>query len=211
MMRKEDHEQLVRNVEQLRQLLDSCTTESIVGACFAYWLTRESAIDDSHRLMSAGRQWPFLLGLMLNTTEASEPHPFNKDELDRACNLLDDIFSAYSWAYFPAPGEEVTDDWRRSREVAMPAFLAYFNQGFLASTDQVEERIFRYLSPFDSELSEELGLSASDAIAVCRWISDTMQNAADKLVETARREKEARIELLDRAEQEGWDVERLRA
>jgi len=34
----------------------------------------------------------------------------------------------------------------------MPAFLHYFNQGLLASTDQVEQRIQSYLSPFDDQL-----------------------------------------------------------
>src|SRR2546425_408504 len=209
-MRQKDHEQLLRDVEELRRLLAACSTETIVGACTAYWIRRDSATD-GQGLMSAARQWTFLLGLMLTTPEPVDPRQFGAAESDRSRELLNNIFSAYAWAYFPEAGEPITDEWRRTREVAMPAFLAYFTQGFLASTDQVEQRIKRYLSPFDDQLVAEFGLSASGAVEICRWITDSMQNAADALVESAKREKQARLDLLEQAERERWDMERLRS
>jgi len=209
-MRAQDIEQLLPEIEELRQLLAACSTEGIVGACFGYWIRRDSA-SDHEGLTSAYRQWAFLLGLMLTTAEPSEQRAFGEAEFDRSRALLEKIFRAYGWAYFPEAGEGVTDEWRRSAEVAMPAFLAYFNQGFLASPVQVEQRIRRYLAPFDGELRAEFGISATQAVEVCRWISDRLQATADTLRETTKREKGARLDLLDRAESEHWDMERVRA
>jgi len=53
------------------------------------------------------------------------------------------------------------------REVSMPAFLHYFNTGLLASVQQIEERITTYLVPFDAKLTEAIGISASQALAIC--------------------------------------------
>ncbi len=209
-MRKEDHEQLLRDVEELRRLLTGCSTETIVATCFAYWIRRDSAAENQG-LMSAARQWTFLLGLMLTTPEPADPQPFDTAEFERSRDLLNNIFLAYTWTYFPEAGETITEEWRRTREVAMSAFLAYLNQGLLASAAQVEQRIRRYLSPLDKELLAELGLSASTAVEMGRWITDSMQSAAGLLVEIIKREERARFDLLDRAEREKWDTERLRS
>jgi hypothetical protein len=85
----------------------------------------------------------------------------------------------------------------------MPAFLHYFNQGLLASTDQVDQRTQRYLSPFDAQLLAELGLSASRTVEICRWITAKLQSSIDALTEAAGRERRARLELLDRMVREG--------
>lgn len=207
-MRKEDHEQLLRDIEELRRLVAGCSTETILGRCFVYWIGRDSAADDQD-LMSAARQWTFLLGLMLPTPEPADQHPFDTAEFERARGLLNKIFRAYALAYFPEASEKVTEEWRRTREVAMPAFLEYLGQGLLASAAQVEQRIRRYLTPFDDELTAELGLSASRAVEMGRWITDSMQSAADQLVQTATREERVRLDLLDRAKRERWDNERI--
>src|SRR5690606_27241620 len=44
----------------------------------------------------------------------------------------------------------------------------------------------------------------------CRWIADRLQRGADILVDTARREREGRLALLNRARSERWTMERLR-
>jgi hypothetical protein len=208
-MRQREHDQLQRDVAKLRELLAACSTESLVGSAFVYWVTRDS-LADHDILMSAARQWTFLLGLMLSTAEPLSARQFAKEDLDRASHLLNAIFASYAWTYYPEPGEEVTEEWRRPREVAMPAFLAYMNQGFLASTDQVERRIERYLVPFDGVLQHDHGLSASSALAICRCIRDELQAAADRLTTTAASERRARIDLLDRAEREQWTIQQIR-
>ena len=129
---------------------------------------------------------------MLGTPEPPADQPFERSDVERACELLNRIFLAYAWTYWPEPGEQVTEEWRRMREIAMPSFLAYVNQGLMASTQQVEQRVRRYLSPFDQELHDELGLGASQAADICRWITDRLQHSADVLVDTARREREGR-------------------
>lgn len=210
-MRERERKQLLSDIDELRRLLADCSMETIVGACTAYWLKRGSADEVFQDLVSPAKQWSFLLGLMLTLPEPGEPKKFVERTFERAQELLNKIFSAYAWAYFAEPGEAVTEEWVRAREVAMPAFLHYFNQGLLATTDQVEQRIKRYLSPFDDQLLAELGLSASRAVEICRWIAAKLQSSIDALTEAAGREQRARLDLLDRVEREGWDLERLRS
>lgn len=210
-MKPAQHDELVRSVADLRTLLGECSTSTIVGSCAAYWMKRGSEQDPSFGLLSPARQWSFLLSLMLMTPE---PHPgrnFTEEDLTRSHQLLDSIFSAYAWTFFSEPGEVVDDEWVRIREVAMPTFLDYFNQGVLASTEQIARRIERYLTPFDSELASHNGLSASDALTIARWIGDQKQKAADELPDRAVREREVRTSLLQRMKNEGWNLQQLRA
>jgi hypothetical protein len=174
-MREREHKQLLSDVEELRRLLADYSTETIVGACTAYWLKRGATDEVFQDLVSPAKQWSFLLGLMLTSPAPCEPKKFAERTFAHAQELLNHIFSAYAWAYFAEPGEVVTKEWVRVREVAMPAFLQYFNQGLLATTDQVEQRIQRYLSPFDAQLLAELGLSASRTVEICRWITAKLQ------------------------------------
>ncbi len=209
-MRDIELSQLHRDTEDLRHLLASCSTRSIVGSCAAYWFRHHPGAESSRGLLSPAKQLSFLLGLMSSTPEPSEPQEFGAPQFDRASVLLNKIFSAYAYMFFPEPGETVTEKWRQDREVAMPAFLAYLNQGFLASTEQVEERIRRYISPFDDRLRAEIGFNATQALTVCRWIADKQQRSLNSLIEKARLEKDARLDLIKRAKREGWNIERLR-
>jgi len=208
-MRESEHEQLLSDVAELREIVAARSTQTIAGTAFTYWLTRNSPAE--HLLLSAARQWNFLLGLMLGTPEPTSARQFEESDLKRSCDLLNSIYAAYAWAYWPAPGEDITEEWRRPREVAMPAFLVYVNEGFLASTDQMERRAERYLAPFDYVLLNDLGLTATRAIEICRAIRDELQEAVDSLTKTAASEHHARVALLDRAGREGWSLERLRA
>lgn len=91
----------------------------------------------------------------------------------------------------------------------MLAFLHYFNTGFLASIHQLVERIRIYLTPFDLELSAALGISASQALAICEWIADQLQKALDDLQSSVHAQHEERIKLLDKAEKQGWSLDDL--
>ena len=127
-MRERERKQLLSDVEELRRLLADYSTETIVGACTAYWLKRGSIDEVFQDLVSPAKQWSFLLGLMLTSPEPGEPKKFAERTFERAQELLNKIFLAYAWAYFAEPGEVVTEEWIRVREVAMPAFLHYFNK-----------------------------------------------------------------------------------
>jgi hypothetical protein len=99
-MHETQHEQLLQNVEQLRQLVAACSTETIVGACTAYWIRRDKSVD-AQGLSSPARQWTFLLGLMLSTPEPTTPNQFGDGERTRSLELLEKIFSSYACGVLP--------------------------------------------------------------------------------------------------------------
>jgi hypothetical protein len=178
------YDQLILKTEELRDLLRKSSTESIVGMCAAFSFRRLVSGKDGQKLISPGRQPNFLLGLMLSTDEPERPDQFGKEDWDTAENLLNDIFSTYAWMFWPKPEEvgSLTESWKQAREVAMPAFLHYFNTGLLASVEQVQDRIKRYLCPFDVEIKSLMGISASEALTIANFIMKDLQHALDKVV-----------------------------
>ena len=54
-------------------------------------------------------------------------------------------------------------------------------------------------------------VNSSRAVEICRWITAKLQSAIDTMTQAAERARRARLDLLDRMEHEGWDLERLRS
>jgi hypothetical protein len=207
------HRELLKNTDELRKIVGACSTESIVGYSGVYYLKGKLGDDNKNlKLSSQVRQWSFLLGLMLTTAEPKRPKQFDESEIKRAIELLEAIFNAYSWMFWPKPEEQdyLTDEWKQARKVAMPAFLHYFNTALLASVEQVTERINRYLTPFDDLFEQLIGIPASDTLNITKWIGNSVQAHLNQLIKAFDKEATARLALIKRAEAERWDMERLR-
>ena len=208
---RELEQEITRGLTELRALLATCSTCSVVGWCFSYYMHTAHSADSAARLSSPAKQIPFLLAVLLSGQEPESPIDFSKEQWEKAKSILDRLFSSYMYLYMP-PKEELgtlAPEWHRVREVSMLAFLHYFNTGFLASIHQLVERIRIYLTPFDLELSAALGISASQALAICEWIADQLQKALDDLQSSVHAEHEERIKLLDKAEKQGWSLDDL--
>ena len=205
-------QEITSGLTELRGLLATCSTYSVAGWCFSYHIRTAHGDDSAGRLSSPAKQIPFLLAVLLSGQEPENPVDFGKDEWERAKSILDRLFSAYIMLYMPSKKElgTLAPEWHRVREVSMLAFLHYFNTGLLASAHQVVERVRRYLVPFDAELSAALGISASQALAICRWISDQLQKSLDDLQASAHAEREERLKLLEKAEKEKWSLDALK-
>jgi hypothetical protein len=80
----------------------------------------------------------------------------------------------------------------------------------MASTEQIRERIRRYVFPFDDELKSSLGLSATEATGITTWISDTLQETVDRGQLLSREEEPLRHDLMDEAIKKGWGRKRVR-
>jgi hypothetical protein len=193
-------------------MVGSYSTESVVGSCAVSFLQYlDPSDDETSPLTSRVKQLFFLLGLMLSTPEPEQPKGFEKSEWNKAEKLLEEIFGAYAWMFWPQPGEEsaVTDEWRDVREVAMPAFLHYFNTALLASVEQVSDRVSQYLAPFDEPLVELMGISATDALLITSWVAKSIQKHSDDVTDAMNKMHKARLALIDRAKKERWDEERV--
>lgn len=175
-------EQLDESYVQLRTLLACCSTESVAGWCFGPLVTAQQE-QPNNRLSSPTRQISFLLALLLSTPEPKSPTALSEAGWDRAKELLNEIFSAYSQLYFPTADhhERTTAEWKRTREVSMAAFFHYFGSSLLASVAQITDRINTYLFPFDDQLKSHLGIRASEAVEICHFISKTLQSSLDRL------------------------------
>lgn len=210
--RRDLEQKITTGLAELRGLLASCSTYSVAGWCFAYLMRTAHSSDSEERLASPAKQIPFLLGVLLSEAEPESPLDFGEVEWERAKSILDQLFFAYMLLYMPSEEElgVLAPEWYRVREVSMLAFLHYFNTGLLASVPQVVERIKIYLVPFDSELSGALGVSASQALAICQWISECLQRSLDDLQASADAEREHRLQLLDKAKNEKWSLNALK-
>ncbi|MET4109002.1 SEC-C domain-containing protein [Hymenobacter sp. UYP22] len=189
--------QLHDMVTELRQLLAVSTTEQIAGMVH---VTRMRFIGQPQRnnsseprLHSPARQQAFLLGLLLATEEPIKPVPLNKAKWERCIHLLNEAFEAYAELFMPDQPGHQSDEWWRTREVAGPAFLHYFSTGLIASVEQICDRIRAYCVPFDAELVQAIGLSASDALAIMTFIIDDMQQSLDVLAQLGPKQDEEKL------------------
>jgi hypothetical protein len=219
-MQQGSHEKLVSNIEQLRGLLARHPTFGVVAMIS---LIVRKGSDEAHKnygLTSPYRQAYYLLGLLLTTPElgpdAATEREMGKEALAECCRLVEIVYQHYFALYFPdkeevESGLHLTDEWRTPRSVAMPAFLQYFNSTrVMASVEQLEQRIAATCSPFDMELATSIGISASDAVRVVKWISEYLQRKLDAVTEFSREADRTRLEFLSQAEKERWGPNRMR-
>lgn len=202
------HTQLIKKTTELRELLASFSTEAVAGSCAMHVFTRlGSDKEKPAELSSEFKQLLFLLGLMLTTPEPEQPKTFEDGVWKKVKQLLEDIFNYYAFMFWPTSKElsNVNAQWTKVRQVAMPAFLDYFNTALLASKEQIADRVINYLSPFDDYLRSAVGLSASDTLNITNWIGQSIQGQFDGLVDATDKVQKERLDLINRAALEGWN------
>ncbi len=202
-------EELQHDVTELRGLLERLSTRSVVGMCFSSLITAQQENRNS-RLHSPDRQISFLLSVLLSTREPETPAKLTEEEWRRMEVLLNDISSVYFKLYFQKGEGETTAEWYQVREVAMSAFLHYFNSGLMASIEQVNDRIAAYLAVFDTDLTKLIGIAATDATKIGRFIAKKLQADLDGLQRLATEEEALRHAILDRADSEGLSLDDLK-
>lgn len=203
------HKQLIIDIDALRKLVGQCSTETVAGTISVQLFLWP---DEDIGLLSPYRELMYLLGLTLTTIEPPNARPFGEDDWKKSKELLERIYSAYAWMYWPTADEvdHLNEEWRKPREVAMPAFLHYFNSGLMASTEQVRDRIVRYVVPFDPIVEGLFGISAGEMLAAADAIGKRLQNDLNELRRLGETEKTERLAFLDLAEKNQWTLERTR-
>jgi hypothetical protein len=78
--------------------------------------------------------------------------------------------------FFPKPDEEIDDEWKKIRQVAMPSFLSYFNQGPLNYEEQIINWVRELYSQMDSLIETECGLKTENFIQFYENIDSLIQN-----------------------------------
>ena len=167
------------NIERIKSVLRDCSTESVVG----YAMVKHRRGFPQPGLSSPAKQIRLMLGVMLGTEEPSNPVEFSHRHWEQCLDPLQTLVQAYMSLYMPTDGTmaEQSEEWHRSSQVAMTAFLDYHQKGLLASGEQISDRIQSYLGPLDDELTSVLELSASDALSIALDIGNDYQAQLDRV------------------------------
>lgn len=211
-MEEKLHAELIENIEGLKEFVRNFSLSSLLNTV-AMELRKQSFPDQENSLLiSPAKQYFYLIGIIQQTEEPSEPKTLDEESTAKLIYSLNEIFQHYAFIFWPTEEEEdhLTEEWHRCREVAMPAFLHYFNTSLMASVEQITARVNDGLLRFDEEISKDVGLSISTCLDISDAIAHLQQIKLDQLYLDAEKEKKLRLGLLDRADHEGWSLERLR-
>ena len=122
------------------------------------------ALDQLGKLSSPLRQLYYVAGLNVSSDPAAGIDiQYTPDKWNQIVTLLNEIEAEYQKIFFPAQ-EEVTDEWKHARNVAMPSFLSYFNQGPLNYEEQVINWIVDLFTPLNDIILAATGISVSDFV-----------------------------------------------
>lgn len=156
------HKNLLSETEKLKRVTSELSLESMVNfAVSQQQMFNRGFKSQKEALSSPFRQGMFLLGVACNQQEPDEPKTLDDGKYTQLIKLLNSIFNSYAFAYFPTKSETVKGlgvKWRRSREIAMPAFLNYYLSGFKVSTDQIKSWINIYFDGYEDTIRERFNI-----------------------------------------------------
>ena len=170
-------EKIEKNIAAIQTLIRDCSTESVVQWC------RLEGHFPNPGLQAPAKQIAFLLGLLLATDEPPDGRNFADRDWKNVAKSLERLFLVYAERYRPdqEPFQAASISQLKRQEIASLAFIDYFQKGTLATYEQIRDRIRAYIVPFDVVLSADLGLSASDALAIVDGIFSRFQAHAGSL------------------------------
>jgi hypothetical protein len=128
---------------------------------------RERANDQIGKLSSPLRQLYYLAGLNISSNPIDGIDiRYTPEKWEQIVILLNEIEAEYEKIFYPAKTEDVSEEWKRIRQVAMPSFLSYFNQGPLNYEEQIINWTRDLYTPLDSIIENETGLRTEDFIVL---------------------------------------------
>jgi hypothetical protein len=126
---------------------------------------RERAHDQLGNLSSPQRQLYYLAGLNISSDPLNgDDIRFTHENWGKIVILLNEIEDEYDKLFFPSKPEDVTEEWKRIRQVAMPSFLSYFNQGPLNYEEQVINWVRDLYTPLDNIIEKATGIKTEDFV-----------------------------------------------
>ena len=123
---------LEQKSKELKELVSTYDTKWFLGDLSSLMKAIASgrAQDQLGNLSSPLRQLYYLGGLLISCDDANATDiQYTPEIWDKIVILLNEIEDEYDKLYFPKSDEEIDEDWKKIRKVAIPSFLSYFNQG----------------------------------------------------------------------------------
>ena len=181
--------------QELKKVIATYDTRWLLGDLASIMHAGKArAKDQLGELSSPQRQLYYLAGLNI-TSDPKGAHDirYEPEKWAEIVKLLNEIEHEYQKLFFPSKAEEITDEWKRIRRVAMPSFLGYFNQGPLNYEEQVINWVNDLYCPLDNIITPETGLKTEEFIE--------FYNNLDKLVHKNFQGHSGKKELL----RKGWE------
>ena len=174
--------ELERLSNELKQFLTKYDKRIILGH-FTQLIENPSlgfAQDEVCLLSSPMRQLYYLAGLLVTTTKSGEEVNYTKEDWTYIVDHLNAIETEYFKIFLPKEETEITNKWKKKREVAMPTFLSYFNQGPLNFEEQSISWISDLYQKLDAIIETEIGLKTIDFLHfydnLDRWCEDNLNS-----------------------------------
>lgn len=190
-MKTELHDELLKTIEELKQLTSTISLESLVN--FVSMRQYEFNHGKSKVLSSPFQQGSYLLGLAASQEEPINPIEFS-EELDRKIsNLLNKIFSFYTYSYFVSDKND-----RKTQLVAMSAFIHYFFTSKTLSSHQIREWISFWFDEYSPLINDAYGFTVKDLIDFASSLENEIQRRMDDLQEDYNYLEESRKNFLEK-------------
>ena len=151
--------------QELKELISGYDTRWFLGDLSGLMKNIASgrANDQLGQLSSPLRQLYFLGGLLITSDNADgNDIQYDPEKWDQIVTLLNAIEEEYDKMFFPKKNKQVNESWQHVRKVAMPSFLAYFNQGPLNYEEQMIDWVTELYSNFDEHILEKTGLTTAN-------------------------------------------------
>lgn len=138
---------------------------------------RDRARDQLGNLSSPMRQLYYLAGLCVSTDKADgKIQHYNREKWNEIVILLNEIENEYIESLIEFDENEDATEWKKVRDVAIPSFLSYFNQGPLNFEEQIINWVIDLFSSFDNILVEKFALQTNDFILFYESLDNVVQN-----------------------------------
>lgn len=152
--------------QELKNIVATYDTQWLLGdLSFLIRTGKERANDQLGKLSSPMRQLYYIAGLNVSSDPANGIDiRYTPEKWNQIVVLLNEIENEYQKLFFPNKPEEVTEEWKRVRKVAMPSFFSYFNQGPLNYEEQVLNWTRDLFTPMDALIESATGVKTEDFI-----------------------------------------------
>lgn len=178
------HSKLIIEVKKLKELTSTLKIEDIVNFICVEQKKFNEGKKNGERLSSPLKQGMYLLAIACSQNEPSNFSALDNSIYNILIKTLNAIFNQYALAYFPSEAEiseGLDDQWKKHRQIAMPAFLNYFTAGFKASTDQIKEWICYYYLGFESDIINKFGIDHKTMIEIGDFIENKILDNFNRL------------------------------
>ncbi|PFF75825.1 hypothetical protein CN341_19705 [Bacillus cereus] len=174
--------QLTEKIDALISLVKKVDTLNVIGMISVEFTMNRpgDSVFEITDLISPFKQYLYLCSLLLsNEYEPSEEQEENFEELYKEIKkLLNEVTNLYALIFFPEDDEEISDEWRKHRELTMPVFMNYFNIHSLVYEEQIIERIQGWSLPYNTAVQEALGIDIETMISLYNEIKSDLDKGA---------------------------------